>query len=131
MDSISICVKDPAEARVAAVAGALLVLADADLRAFDGTQDLRTHLHVPGIEHGIAVAAHEQDGRRDRRAVLLGESVHQQTLALTDAVLLSGNLDDRVGHVVDRCRWAILPAERRGRGAREPGMIPDARRFRA
>ena len=75
----------------------------------------------PGSSTGVAVAADEQDGRRERRAVLLAQAVDEQPLALADAVLLAGNLDDRVGHRV---------LERRGQqDAGEPPasrrMIPD------
>ena len=88
-----------AEAGVAAVAGALLVLPDADLRALHGAEDLRLH-HGARVEIRLTVSAHEQDGGRERRAVVLVQPVHEQPLALADAVLLPGNLDDRVRHVV-------------------------------
>src|SRR5581483_5643032 len=78
-----------AEAVVALVAGAALVLADADLRA----ALVRVHLHRDG---GVA----EQDVRAERPALVRLQAVDDQRLALADAVLLPSETDDRVVH-----RW--------------------------
>src|SRR5262249_7543693 len=104
---------DPCERRpepcVPPVAGALLVLADADLRAFRLAQDLRGHDAHAGLELGSAVTSDEEYRRTEGRPLVLAKSVDEQTLAFADAVLLSGNLDDRVGHVIPRSARAHGP----------------------
>src|SRR4029079_17613091 len=75
------------KAVVALVAGAPLVLADADLRA----ALVRDHLRGDG-----AVA--EQYVRAERLALCGLEPVHEQRLALADAILLSTETDDCVVH---------------------------------
>ena len=78
-----------------------------------------------GIERGLAVAApDEQDGRRERRAVVLAQAVHEQPLALADAVLLPGNLDDRVRHVVIEMGRRSSPCLTSRRLADEPPAKP-------
>jgi hypothetical protein len=72
-----------------------------------------------------AARRHPRRGGRSERtcALVLVQAVDEQPLALADAVLLSGNLDDRVGHVSEG---------RRGPEAREsPRMIADYARFEA
>ena len=51
-----------------------------------------------GRDLRLPVAAGEQHGRRERRAVLEREAVDEQPLALADAVLLAADGDDRVAH---------------------------------
>ena len=51
-----------------------------------------------GREVGLAVAADEQHLRVEGLALVGLEAVHQQPLALLDAVLLAADLDDCVGH---------------------------------
>src|SRR5262249_23289611 len=60
-----------AEARVAPVARALLVLADPDLRALRVTEDLGGHDSRVGLELCRAVASDEEDGRSEGRALVL------------------------------------------------------------
>ena len=109
-----------AKARVAAVAGALLVFADADLRAFDGTQEVRTPPSRPRYRARDR-RRRPRAGRSARSSRRPGESVHQQTLALTDAVLLSGNLESRRS-----CRRSLSMGdsarERRGEAPASRGM---------
>src|SRR5262245_10678305 len=106
---------------MAAVAGALLVLADADLRPLRVTEHLRRHGTVGPIELCAPVSADEQDGRGERRALVLLQAVDEQPFAFADAVLLSGNLDDRVGHVIRRSARAGCP--------QKPGHDTDYERF--
>src|SRR6185437_3105246 len=89
-----------AETRVLAVTGALLVLADPDLLAELVAHDARRDCDR-GREVGLAVAADEQHLRSERLALVGLEPVHQQPLALMDAVLLATESDDRVAHSVE------------------------------
>ena len=70
------------------------------------------------VEHRRAVAAHQKHGWRERRAFVLGKPVCEQPLSLADAVLLPGNLDDRVGH-------GHLRRSERASGPRSHRMIAD------
>src|SRR3954451_4654233 len=100
-----------AEAGVLAVAGALLVLADPDLLAELVADDARRD-GDRRREVGLAVAADEQHLRAERLALVGLEPVHQQPLALLDAVLLATESDDRVAHKRGK-RGAGRPRERR------------------
>src|SRR5581483_3028887 len=84
-----------AVAAVLLVAGAALVLADADLLAELVPDDARGH---GGRRREIrrAVPADEQDARLERLALVDLEAVDEQPLALLDAVLLTAEADDRV-----------------------------------
>src|SRR6478609_5301866 len=86
------------ESRVALVAGALLVLADANLRAALLTDDLDRDGHVLRGERRCAVTADEQHVRRERLAVLGCEPVDEQALTFADAILLATEGDDCVAH---------------------------------
>jgi hypothetical protein len=83
---------------VAAVAGALLVLADADLRPTLLADDADGDGHPFRRDRDVAVAADEQHLRREGGAVVELHAVDEQPLALTDAVLLAADGDDRVAH---------------------------------
>ena len=83
-----------------AIAGALLVLADPELLAERVTDDARGHRRGRR-EVGVAVAAHEEHARLEGRTFVGLEPVHQQPLALADAVLLAADGDDRVAHIVE------------------------------
>src|SRR5262249_21644850 len=96
----------------------LLVLADADLRPLRRAEDASGHLDVPGRDDGLSLAADEQDRGCEGRPVVLVQAVDEQPLALTDAVLLPGNLDDRVGHGV---------LQRKGRRHTSRGPVPASR----
>ncbi len=71
------------------VAGALAVLADADL----GSPLVRQHLH----RHLDAITA-EQDIGHERSALVGMQAVDNERLAVADAVLLVSDSDDRVFH---------------------------------
>jgi hypothetical protein len=73
---------------VPAVARAPAVLAHADLLALDVADHLRRDLDLR-LEVGIAVAAGEQHVRMERLAFVGRDPVHEQLLALADAVLLA------------------------------------------
>ena len=92
-----------AEAGVLAIAGAALVLADADLVAERVADDARRHRRRRR-EIGLAFAADEQDARIERLALVGLQAVDEQPLALPDAVLLAADGDDRVAHVVENAR---------------------------
>src|SRR5262249_36641602 len=95
-DRLDLDAREPAAVtRVLLVPGAAAVLADADLLA----ELVPDHASGHGRrrrEIGCAVAADEQDTRFERRALVLAQAVDEQPLALTDAVLLAAETDDRV-----------------------------------
>jgi hypothetical protein len=96
-----------------AVAGALPVLADDDLLAEHvlGHGRLDLDLHVGSELRAVLVAAHEEHVRRERGALFLGNPVHEQPLALADAVLLPSDADDRVRHGFSRKQAGFRPLE--------------------
>jgi hypothetical protein len=73
---------------VPAVARAAPVLADPHLLAQLVPEDANRHGAVLRREIGIAVAAEHQDARLERLALVESETLHEQPLALPDAVLL-------------------------------------------
>src|SRR5205823_9917173 len=77
-----------AEARVALVARALLVLADPDLVAESGADDLRRHLDARR-QVRLPVTAREEDVRMERLPFGGRQPVDEQPVALADAVLLA------------------------------------------
>src|SRR5258708_1356343 len=86
-----------AVAVVLPVARALLVLADPDLLA----ELMAEHAGRHGRrrrEVGRPVAADQEDARREGLALTRRELVDEQPLALSDAVLLTADGDDRVAH---------------------------------
>src|SRR5919108_2547499 len=85
-------------ARVPAVARPAPVLADRDLLAENVTDDARGHGRGLRRDVRFAVAAEKQHFRPNGLALVLGKTVHEQTLALPDAVLLAAESDDRVGN---------------------------------
>src|SRR5207248_6951024 len=84
-------------AGVPLVARALPVLADPHLLAEHVVDDARRHRRR-GREVGLAVAADEQDARLEGLPGLRLDAVHEEPLALLDAVLLAADGDDRVAH---------------------------------
>ena len=99
-----------AEAVVAPVAGPPAVLADQDLVAELVADDLGRHLDALRRELGLAVAADEQHLRVEGLALVDGEPVHEEPLALLDAVLLAAEFHDRIRHKnrrVDRAGRAL------------------------
>ena len=76
---------------VLAVAGAAAVLADADLLPEHVADDADRHGAVLRREVGLAVAAEEQDARFEGLALVQAETLHEQLLALADAVLLASD----------------------------------------
>src|SRR5579871_470854 len=89
-------------AAVLFVAGAALVLADADLLAELVADDPRGHGRRRR-EIGRAIPADEQDARLEGLALVHLQAVDEQPLALLDAVLLAAETDDRVAaHNVKR-----------------------------
>src|ERR671931_785351 len=84
------------EAGVPPVARLWPVLADPDLVAAHVADDPRRHEAGLRAQVGLAVAADEQDVRRERLAFGGAEPVDEQPLSLVDAVLLAADGDDRV-----------------------------------
>src|SRR3954453_3358432 len=78
-----------AEAGVLAVAGLRPVLADPDLFAQRGADHLRGHLGAARGELELPVAAEHQHLRMEGLALLRRQAVHEQALALANAVLLA------------------------------------------
>src|SRR5207247_1472443 len=60
--------------------------------------DLGGHLHALRRQLGVAVAADEEHLRVEGRVLVHGEPVHEELLALLDAVLLATEPDDRIRH---------------------------------
>src|SRR5207237_288954 len=89
-----------AEAGVPLVARALPVLADLHLLAEHVVDDARRHRRR-GREVGLAVAADKQDARLEGLPGLRLDAVHEEPLALLDAVLLAAAV--RAGH----CRGGL------------------------
>lgn len=79
----------------APVARAALVLANDDLLAEDVRRHFGRHLLALDLvaELRLSVAAEEKDVRMERLALLHGEAVDEQPLALADTVLLSADGD--------------------------------------
>src|ERR1700737_3597945 len=90
---------------MALVAGALLVLADPDLRPTPVLE------HRRGARHARVA---EQDVRLERRALVELDPVHDDVLAFADAVLLATEFDDCVVHT---------EKNRRHRGPRSAGSV--------
>src|SRR5215212_1097606 len=99
------------------VAGLVLELVDADLRALAVADDLAGHGHArQGLRvAGDGVAVHqEQRGEGDGVARLTGETVDREPVAHGDLVLPSTGLHDCVHHeLLDRCLH-VLRAHRCG-----------------
>ena len=83
---------------VAPVARPRLVLADDDLVAELVADDLGGHLDALRGQLGLAVAPDERAPPGGRSCSLHGKPVHDELLALLDAVLLPAEFDDRVRH---------------------------------
>src|SRR5215207_3470844 len=115
------------------VAGLVLELVDADLRALAVTDDLAGHGHA---RQGLRVAGdglavdQEQRGKRDGVARLTGETVDREPVAHGHLVLAATGLDDCVHHGIPQhsstyelMSCAHNGADHRcaGRAARPPG----------
>ena len=74
---------------MALVAGALLVLADPDLRPAPVLEHLRGHRHARVAEQHV---------RLERLALVELDAVHDDVLAFADAILLATEIDDCVVH---------------------------------
>src|SRR4051794_34559864 len=114
------------------VAGLVLELVDADLRALAVADDLAGHGHA---RQGLRVAGdglavdQEQRGEGDGVARLTGETVDRELVAHGDLVLPATGLHDCVHHeLLDRCLH-VLRAHRRGPPVRGT-CCPLARRHR-
>ncbi len=86
-----------------AVAVLGLVLEDLDLLAALVVDDLGLDLDLlerARVEHHVVVGAQHHGAQGDLGALVIGELVDEQGLALLDAVLLAAGLDDRVGRHV-------------------------------
>src|SRR5215207_5614291 len=98
---------------VAALVAALgLELHDAQLRPALVRDDLRLDLHLREVVtvDDLVVAAVEQRHERDARALVDGQLLHEEVLALFDPVLLAAGLHDRVhGDGVSR-QSSVVPA---------------------
>ena len=87
-----------AEAVPSPVARPPAVLADDDLLAELVADDLGRDLDALRGQLGLAVAPDEEHLRVEGLALFHGKPVHDELLALLDAVLLPAELDDRVRH---------------------------------
>src|SRR5919197_1429894 len=106
--------------RAALVAALGLELEHAQLLAADVLDDLRADadlLQAVGVEDRVLGA--EQDGLEvDAGTGLAGQALHQERLALLDAVLLAAGLDDRVHEgEVSSLRGSLPPPSRQRNGA--------------
>ena len=75
------------------------MLADDDLVAENMRHDPggdHVALHLVGAEQRLTVSAEKQHVGRERRSLLVRQPVDEQPLALSDAVLLPTDADDRV-----------------------------------